>query len=665
MSSDTQRADYLAAARAVRGRLALARFARGVRASHLWIGGAALTAVFLLRQYGEWREGEWIVAGGLVLLWLVVVGIVSRLGLPEADRALLLLDRRGGWKDCFSSAWEFLGRGEPSEAERLHLSRAAAVLPDAVSRIPQLIQPLSMAAVWIAPLLAVAFALTPWGRLAPDFRDLGLTQEMQEAAAGQADALQRNAENVGNLDGLTEEEKKALEALRAEVDKLAEDLANPGDATAGEMLDSLEARARAAEKLAEKLDPFSDAWASEEMLAEMGRHPDTADLGLLIKDKAAEGAATESGRLATVLGDEAITAETQERFTRSLERIAGAATEADRGRPVGERFGNASRKLLDSQAKTASREFEELAKFFLEMAQRETARKKLEDLAKNLREAGGEITGSELKKMEQVAGDPAGTAGKPQGLQALDAQTPGEVPPGLPGQAMTMPDPAGGQNPTPSIAQAAPGQGQVKEEKVPVPGAAPGQGENGDAKGKGEQSFSAPVPGEKSPEGQSGSGLGMSDQARDGKGQGGMLSAPIPGMPPGESAPGQGGASMSLGATSSNQSGQGGDQAGTGTAALVDATSETLKASSDAKVVAQAGKDGESTTRAVEGQAKAEQATRSQQEIMADFIAVEEQALDDQALPMSRRQQVLRYFSGIRAQFEQNEGTGGGKGKGN
>jgi hypothetical protein len=98
---------------------------------------------------------------------------------------------------------------------------------------------------------------------------------------------------------------------------------------------------------------------------------------------------------------------------------------------------------------------------------------------------------------------------------------------------------------------------------------------------------------------------------------------------------------------------------------MTDAASETLKATGDAKVVAQAGKEGESTTRAIEGQAKAEQATRSQQEVMADFIAVEEQALDDQALPMSRRQQVLRYFSGIRAQFEKDDGAGGGKAKGN
>ncbi len=149
----------------------------------------------------------------------------------------------------------------------------------------------------------------------------------------------------------------------------------------------------------------------------------------------------------------------------------------------------------------------------------------------------------------------------------------------------------------------------------------------------------------------------MSDTAKDGDGEGGKLSAPIPGMEPGESSPepGSSGAGMSLGSGQSSQSGQGGDQAGTGTAELQDQKSEALNATGESKVVAEAGRDGESTMRSVEGEAKQEDATRSRQEVIADFIAVEEQALDDQALPLSRRQHVLRYFSAIREQFEKAE----------
>lgn len=662
MSIETQRAEYLAAARAVRERLALVRFSRSVRGTHLAIGGGGLLLILALRKWGEWQEGEWLVAGGWVLLWLAIAGLFSRWRLPKTARALRLLDERGEWKDCFSSAWEFLNHPEPSEAEQLHLSRASAQLPTAVGGFPSRMIPARMTGAWIPPLLVVGFALLPWGRVDPDLRDLALSGEMREAAAQQAAALRRNSESLPSSEALSEEEKKELESLQFEVDALAENLAAPGDATTGEVLDSLEARAQAAEKLAGALNPFSDAWASEEMLAEMGRHPDTADLGLLIRDKAAEGAATDSDRLASTLADEAITLDTRDRFTRAFERIAGAATEADKTRPVGERFGNASRKLLEGQARTASREMEELAQFFRSQAQREASRRKLEELAAALREAGGEIAGSELKKRETPAAGETKGSGAPGGLQALDAQDPGAAPAGEPGNPFPMPNPEGTPMASPGVAQALPGEG--KQEQVPVPGAAPGQGENGSESGGGEQAFSAPVPGEKAPEGKSGSGLGQSDQASDGKGKGGMLSAPIPGMPPGESAPGQG-ASMNLGASSSSQSGQGGDQAGTGTAAMTEAPSQTLKAMGDAKVVAQAGTEGESTTRAVDGKARSEAATRSRQEVMADFIAVEEQALDDQVLPLSRRQQVLRYFSGIRAQFEHKEDSSDGKGSGN
>jgi hypothetical protein len=142
----------------------------------------------------------------------------------------------------------------------------------------------------------------------------------------------------------------------------------------------------------------------------------------------------------------------------------------------------------------------------------------------------------------------------------------------------------------------------------------------------------------------------MSDKSQKGEGEGGMLSAPVPGMESGQSAPGAG---MSLGSGASAQSGKGGDQAGTGTAAMTEeAAAEALKATGDSQVAARAGTEGESTMKSIEGEVRAEKAARSRQEVIADFIAVEEQALDDQSLPLSRRQHVLRYFSAIRRQFE-------------
>jgi hypothetical protein len=648
--------DYPAAARQVRHRLARVRLATGIGRSHLIAGALALATVAILRLAGEWRTGEGLVVLTILFLWLSAVAAHAVIGLPQVKSALLLLDRRGNWKDTFSSAWEFLQSPSPTAAQSLHLERAGARLPDALRGLTAVFPLPSLRWVWVAPLTALLFAITPWLRTIPDSRDLELTEGMKDAAALQAGELQREAARIKDLASLTEEEKKQLEALGVNVDAFAERLANPEGLTTGEMLESLEGQAREAERLAEALGLFSDGWASVEMIEAMSQQPDTADLSLFIRDKAPEPAADEALRLHALLDDPDITGEAQERVTRSLESIMQAATADDKTKPVGERFGNASTKMSDAQTKTAAREFEELSKFFREIAGREEAVEKLDRLAEALREAGSEISGSELEKMESIA-DAAGTGSPtPEGLQSLDTDTPGTNPQGMATPGFT---PETGEGaPAVPIASNPPGEsGEVQ--KVPVPGAAPGEGEGaqgGKAPGgeKGEQAFTAPVPGESSQEGKSGSALGMSDKSQKGEGEGGMLSAPVPGMESGQTAPGAG---MTLGSGASSQSGKGGDQAGTGSAAMTEeAAAEALKATGDAQVAARAGAEGESTMKSIEGEARAEEAARSRQEVIADFIAVEEQALDDQALPLSRRQHVLRYFSAIRRQFEKESG---------
>jgi hypothetical protein len=644
------RSQCLTAASQVKIRLALSRFAEGVRRSSLPVAGLTLLTVLFLRLGREWRAGEWIVASGIVAAWLLVLALLSFTRLPGTPDLLRLLDQVGSWKDRFSSAWEFLQSPLLNEAKKLHLDRSQTLLPKALDEFAATYKIPRTRGVLIAIIAALAFAFSPWFRIPPDSRDLELTDGMKDAAALQAEALLREAARIETPDNLSEEEKAELEALRKQVQSVAEKLADADGLTAGEMLESLESQARAAEELSEKLGLFTDAWASEAMLSEMSQHPDTADLSLTIRDKAATEAAGEATALKELLTDEGITADAQDRMTRALEAIMQAAEDEDLVLPVGERFGNASRKMLESQPLQAARAFEELAKHFREIAGREASQEKLKELAESLREAGSEVSGSELEKMESLAQAAADGQKAPAGLQSLDSGAPRKM-----NEGGSNPAPAAGeqQGIPPSTAMKIPGAEQASSgEKAPQPGAAPGQGDSGTKDGKGEQSFSAPVPGEASPDGKSGSGLGMSDKAKDGAGEGGMLSAPIPGMEPGDASPGAG---LSLGSGQSSQSGQGGDQAGTGTAELVDQESEGLKATGDSKVVTQAGKEGESTVRSIEGEAKQESATRSRQEVIADFIAVEEQALDDQSLPLSRRQHVLRYFSAIREQFERAE----------
>lgn len=652
LDTASHRFDYTGAARQVRNRLARVRFAGGLRRTHLAVGGLALATVVLLRVAGEWRSGEGLVVAGIFLAWMVALVGFSLVGLPQVKAAMLLLDRQGNWKDCFSSAWEFLQTPTPTVAQELHLERAETHLPAALHALPTVLPLPSLRWAWLAPLVALLFAMTPWFRTAPDSRDLELTGEMKNAAELQAEELQREARRIGTLTSLTEEEKERLEALGLQVEAVAEQLANPDGLTTGEMLESLEGRAREAEKLAEKLALYSDGWASEAMIEAMSQQPDTADLSLLIRDKAAAPAAAEALRLHDVLNDGGITRDTNERMTRSLDSIMQAATDEDRTRPVGERFGNASIKMNDAQPQTAAREFEELAKFFREMAGREEAVEKLDRLAEALREAGSEISGSELRKMESIAEAGGSGAPTPDGLQSLDADIPGMTP-----QGIDMPgiNAGTGQEPPKVTLAATPPNESGEAQKVPVPGAAGEGGEGGEGEKnpggeKGSQAFSAPVPGEAASDGKSGSALGMSDQSQKGEGEGGMLSAPVPGMESAQASPGSG---MSPGEGTSSQSGKGGDQAGSGTAAMAEETTTgALQATGDSQVAARAGSEGESTIKSIEGEARTEAATRSRQEIIADFIAVEEQALDDQTLPLSRRQHVLRYFSAIRRQFE-------------
>lgn len=610
---------------------------------------ALVLAVVALRRLAGWQHGEWKIVAGAIALWGIVAFAISLFRRPGDEQALLMLDRIGHWKDRFSSAFSFLREPEPGRGERLHLERCEKLLPEALRKFPSDLPLPSLRWVWLAPLGALVLSLVPILRFPPNPGDLELTPEMQDAAALQADELNREAAKVAEMDSLSEDEKKELEELRTQVEDVASDLADAEGLTAGEMLEALEARAKAAERLADKLGLATDAWASEAMLNEMERHPDTDDLAFALRDKNAESAAAEAFSLRDLLKSDEITREIEDRMTQSLEEIMGAATEDDQSKPVGERFGNAERKMLDEQPKTAAREFEELAKHFQMVDKREEAQEKLENLASKLRDAGSEIGGSQLQKMEQIAEneDGAGSGPSGEGLQSLDSDP-------LANDLQSMKAPQFSQQPNQggSESMASTPQNQQQGQSSPVPGA---NQQPGDESGQGgEQSLTAPVPGETPPqEGGNGQGVAQSDQSKDGQGQDGMLSAPVPGMNPGEAAPGSG---MKMSGSAGSMSGSGGNEAGSGTAEMVDRQTAALDASEDARVVAQINQDGESTMKAIEGQARSESATRSRQEIVTDFLAAEEQALDEQSLPRSRRNHVIRYFSAIRKQFENTEG---------
>ena len=61
---------------------------------------------------------------------------------------------------------------------------------------------------------------------------------------------------------------------------------------------------------------------------------------------------------------------------------------------------------------------------------------------------------------------------------------------------------------------------------------------------------------------------------------------------------------------------------------------------------------GPSHTRDIDGQPRSEGSSRSPQDITVEFLKAQEEALADDPIPLSRREQVLRYFTELRRRLE-------------
>ncbi len=631
-----QREAFSQAADTVRRRLGWRDFLGLLRASHLWAGGAAVLLVLILRLTGS-RGGEWVWVLALCGAWLLGLLIWVWTRRPGALRSLAVWDEASDAKDTYSSAYFFASKPEIEEGEKRHIARAQEKLPAALKGISAALPMPVVKWAWVAPLVALVFAISPLFRAGIAVGDAPLTPDMQAQAEEEAKDVERLTKDIEKIKALAENaEKRELDELKESLESMGEELGEASGKTAREVLAAVEARARAAEKLAEKFSAASDEWASEEMLREMSQQADTADLAAAIKDKDADLTADQADLVANKLRDPDITEEIEGRVNVGLQKTMAKATDDDRQKPVGERVGNASRKMEMKQPKPAGNEFEELAKHFRRVAQREKAQEELQKLAEQLRESGSQISGAKLEQMKKLAG----SAGKqaPKGLEPLQpgngqgmqnmpqgtlAQTPAGQQPGAGSQSLPMP---GFQN----APQGQQSQGQMGA--APVPGS---QGQQPSQQGKPMQGMMA-----------------SGNQGQQGQPQG-MMSAPIPGMNPGSGSPsaalgGQGAASAS-----SQAAGLGGQEAGNGTTGLGNAQTGAIKAGKDATVVAQINESGESTMRAVEGQTRQEQAQRDRQAAAVEFIKVQEDALDEQSLPLSRREHVIRYFSALKERFEE------------
>ncbi len=606
--------EFTNAANEASRRLFLIRWLSALRATAVPAGLIALLAVAAVRLGGLQIWEQWWVPV-LLVAWIAACGFRAAVTRPRGFAALAAWDEAGGRKETMASAQFFETHESDGPGESLHLTRAHRKLEAARRKMNRELPLPRMGGGWIVPVLAVAFALSPLMRPEVSAVDIPVDDAVAEQAKKEAKNLEKQLDKMNELSGLSNDEKKELdEVVRKARESIQKQLNKSEGKSTREILEELEKRARAAEKLAKEMgEAADDKWASDQLIAEMMKHADLADLAEGIKAKKAEPSAKEARKISKRLKSDDLTREAESRVTRAVDQSGKKATDDDLKKPVGEHVERAGRRLADKKKNEGADEFEKLADKLHRIAQRENAKKQMQKLASQLRRAGSKLTGNKSGGLKRLAKNNQKPNPLNNRLQKALQNNPNLQ--GLPNMPMNnnplnMP---GLQNLpilNPQNIKFQKGMGMPKPGGMcPVPGTLPKNIKN-----------LTIVPG---------------------MGAGGKPKAiiPIPGM-------GAGG----MGA------GQGGLQAGHGSAGMGNNKTDPFAATGGAVVAAQIGDTGEIAVRAIEGGPTQESASRIATEKMAEFVKVQEEALELENLPTSRREHVKQYFNLLRERFEDAEG---------
>lgn len=619
------------AARRVQSRLLRVRWFGVLRRSALpaFLAAGAVLAVLRLTGrapgvgFPEYRWTLWALV--LVAAWLGTSALWASASRPTPLAALAFWDERAGRNEMFASAYCFerSAGAEPGfgPGKRLHLVRAserlAAEAPELRRHVPA---PFGYRS-WTAPLVFVAFAAsgllsTP---LAPE--DLPLGADARRRARAEAESIAEESKLLdpnGKFEkGLTEKERAELEKLKRSLGDAADKMKKLRSETPREVLEDLERRAREAEKLAAALGESESDALSEEFIAELGRHADTAGLAAGLGARDLQRTADEAGKLRDRLSD-GMSLEASKRLEDALGSALARSTSRDRRTAVGSGCRSAKGAMKRKRLLEAAREFDRIARHFRRAAERKLARRRLQGLAERLRRSGTRLFGRSQSGMRRLAraryaARGASSLGRPV--------RPGAMPPGRTGLASVRASAAGGRY-LPGMASAAgrrPGAGGV-----PVPGSG--------------------LPFGGTPRGWPGGTGGMMPGAGAGAGAG---QTPVPG-----SGTCGGGAGQGACQGSGQGAGVGGLQAGWGSAPYGNTPTVPLGATTTRLVASTPAGDGPAEVRRVESASHSEEAARSAREVAMEAIRGEEEALAEEPLPLSRRDQVLRYFTALRKQIE-------------
>ena len=590
----------------------------------------------VLRKALLWLLQTWpYAAGGLVLLALLRVLGVSFIGLgvallglvawalgclawafrkmPKPYAAFSFWDRATQRSDAFANAWWFESQAQRSLGEQLHLDREAARLPKALLKLKADIVLPEVRKLSALPVCALALLLLPTGD-GLHFSDPALTAEGKRLASAEGKKLAEKKIYADKIKTLSEDEKKEIEKLQNKVQETANSLQQDNAKSTREVLAELEKQAHDAERMADKLGSGDAAWASEQMVAEMRKHTDTADIGDAVANKNTEATAQRALEMADKLLDTKLSHEVRDRLAETFKDIAKQAQAEDKERTVGGHVLKAETDLAQTLQQEAGKEFQALADKMKTLAQREKAREELEKLAQQLRESGSNIAGQGQQGMQQLAGN--------QGQQGQQGQ--------------------GAQNGQQQQQQMTAMQNAPQSQPMQMPGssnAPQSQGQQGTNQQM--QMLQQQQPGE----GKESKNLALkpSDGKSDGNKDKPMLFAPIPPQP------GEEPDAMIMGTAPGSSAGS---QAGNTTAEMGKNPTQHSKSTQQATVNAQRNADGASSVRTIEGKAHDEQSARSSQATALEAIGAEENALDDSALPSARREQVRRYFTELRKRFE-------------
>ncbi len=557
-------------------------------------------------------------AAGAIALWLGGAGLITWLRRPAIEQALALWDERAGRKDMFVSAWCFEREGQPDAGQRVHIARALSRLE---AERPGLARDLPLPRphlAWILPLVTLAVSLVPMSVLGDGPTAPAIAEDTREQIVQVSERNAEEARMLDNLSGLEKNEKQAMEKLKRELEKMPDAVKKMESQSPKDVLSQLEAAARQAEKLAEKIENENKNLASDGMVEALIAEPDTRNFGEELKAKELEKAADEAERINQRLSRSDVSRGELLRMQQSLKRVMDAASDKDRQSQLGQALSKANQalqqpKLQRHHGQQAGQQFQRIAQHLRRQHQRLQSQRNLQNLARSLRASGQRMFGRTqhaLQRMQarQRAGlrsvsniSPTGNRLTPMpGNRLLRPANPGA---GNPPSGMRVPLP-GGRLPRPGAAN--PGSGN--RTGMPVPGA--GNRPGGMMPGAGNRPGGAPVPG------------------------GG--NCPGAGQQPGGAA-----------------SGVGGQQWGRGTAALGGAATMPNRPTDTRSVSGRQSTGGESMVRAIAPQDRAEEAEQEFRRVQMGVIEAEEEALDAEPLPMRRREHVLRYFEQLRKHFEE------------